>query len=133
MTEMRADLLSQPGSAAYRAATTPHNATVVQRPVMLADIRSPTTPGSKEPEAMWSRVSSGGAKGTRTPALTRQNIGLPADSFRFVPFQCRSLPAVMFSGLEGVKRAVSNAARSSTGDRQVIRRNQEHVIRTGAV
>ena len=36
MTEMRADLLSQPGSAVYRAATTPHNATVVQRPVMVA-------------------------------------------------------------------------------------------------
>jgi hypothetical protein len=36
MTEMRADLLSQPGSAPYRAATTPHNATVVQRPVMVA-------------------------------------------------------------------------------------------------
>ena len=36
MTEMRADLLSQPGSAAYRAATTPQNATVVQRPVMVA-------------------------------------------------------------------------------------------------
>jgi FAD/FMN-containing dehydrogenase len=36
MTEMRADLLSQPGSAAYRAATTPHNATVVQRPVVVA-------------------------------------------------------------------------------------------------
>jgi putative transposase len=33
---MRADLLSQPGSAAYRAATTPQNATVVQRPVMVA-------------------------------------------------------------------------------------------------
>jgi hypothetical protein len=30
MTEMRADLLSQPGSAAYRAVTTPRNATVVQ-------------------------------------------------------------------------------------------------------
>jgi hypothetical protein len=44
MTEMRADLLSQPGSAAYRAATTPHNATVVQRPVMVADIRSPYDP-----------------------------------------------------------------------------------------
>ena len=33
---MRADLLSQPGSAAYRAATTPQNATVVKRPVMVA-------------------------------------------------------------------------------------------------
>ena len=36
MTEMRADLLSQPGSATYRAATAPQNATVVQRPVMVA-------------------------------------------------------------------------------------------------
>lgn len=40
MIEMRADLLSQPGSAAYRAATTPHNATVVQRPVVVAHPRS---------------------------------------------------------------------------------------------
>ena len=47
MTEMRADLLSQPGSAAYRAATTPHNATVVQRPVMVAEIRSSTTLAAK--------------------------------------------------------------------------------------
>jgi FAD binding domain len=39
MTEMRADLLSPPGSAAYRAATTPHNATVVQRPAMVAHPR----------------------------------------------------------------------------------------------
>jgi FAD/FMN-containing dehydrogenase len=35
MTEMRADLCQRP-AAAYRAATTPHNATVVQRPVMVA-------------------------------------------------------------------------------------------------
>lgn len=33
---MRADLLSPPGSDGYRAATTPHNATVVQRPAMVA-------------------------------------------------------------------------------------------------
>jgi hypothetical protein len=33
---MRTDLLSPPGSDAYRAATTPHNATVVQRPAMVA-------------------------------------------------------------------------------------------------
>ena len=103
MTEMRADLLTQPGSAAYRAATTPHIATVVQRPVRLADIRSPTTPGSKEPEAMWSRVFSGGARGTRTPALTRGNAGLPARWLRLVPVQSRSLPAVSFPLLDGVK------------------------------
>lgn len=36
---MRADLLSLPGSDAYRAATTPHNATVVQRPAMVAHPR----------------------------------------------------------------------------------------------
>lgn len=36
---MRADLLSPPGSDAYRAATTPHNATVVQRPAMVAHPR----------------------------------------------------------------------------------------------
>ncbi|MDH6279822.1 FAD/FMN-containing dehydrogenase [Prescottella agglutinans] len=36
MTEMRTDLLSLAGSAAYRAATNPHNATVVQRPAIVA-------------------------------------------------------------------------------------------------
>jgi hypothetical protein len=46
---------------------------------------------------------SGGAKGTRTPALTRQFNDLPAVSFRLVPVQYRSLPAVSFSGLDGVK------------------------------
>lgn len=35
----RADLFSPPGSPAYRAATTPHNATVVQRPAMVAHPR----------------------------------------------------------------------------------------------
>ena len=39
MTDMRADLLSPPDSAAYRAATHPHNATVVQRPAMVAHPR----------------------------------------------------------------------------------------------
>ncbi|HTX93983.1 MAG TPA: FAD-binding protein [Mycobacterium sp.] len=39
MTEMRADLLSPPGSDGYRAATNPHNATVVQRPAMVAHPR----------------------------------------------------------------------------------------------
>ncbi|HME47538.1 FAD-binding oxidoreductase [Mycobacterium sp.] len=36
MTEMRTDLLSWPGSAVYRGATTPHNATVVQQPAVVA-------------------------------------------------------------------------------------------------
>lgn len=36
---MRTDLMSPPGSAAYLAATTPHNATVVQRPAMVAHPR----------------------------------------------------------------------------------------------
>lgn len=39
MTEMRADLLSPPDSVEYRAATHPHNATVVQRPAMVAHPR----------------------------------------------------------------------------------------------
>jgi FAD/FMN-containing dehydrogenase len=39
MTEIRADLFSPPGSPGYRAATTPHNATVVQRPAMVAHPR----------------------------------------------------------------------------------------------
>ena len=46
---------------------------------------------------------SGGAKGTRTPVLTRQNTGLPAVSLRLVPLRSRSLLAVSFSGLDGVK------------------------------
>ncbi|WFR71000.1 hypothetical protein P9209_16505 [Prescottella defluvii] len=33
---MRTDLSSPAGSAAYRAATNPHNATVVQRPAIVA-------------------------------------------------------------------------------------------------
>jgi len=37
---MRDDLLSPPDSAAYRAATTPHNAAVVQRPATVAHARS---------------------------------------------------------------------------------------------
>ncbi|KQY06797.1 hypothetical protein ASD37_11625 [Mycobacterium sp. Root135] len=40
MTDMRDDLLSSPDSSAYRAATTPHNATVVQRPARVAHARS---------------------------------------------------------------------------------------------
>jgi FAD binding domain-containing protein len=40
MTEMRTDLFSPPGSDAYRAATTPHNATVTQRPAMVAHPRN---------------------------------------------------------------------------------------------
>src|SRR5262245_29963958 len=40
MTEMRSDLFSLPGSDAYRAATTPHNATVTQRPAMVAHPRT---------------------------------------------------------------------------------------------
>jgi FAD binding domain-containing protein len=36
MTDMRDDLVSPPDSAAYRAATTPHNATVAQRPAVVA-------------------------------------------------------------------------------------------------
>ena len=39
MTEMRADLLSPPDSVEYRAATHPHNATVAQRPAMVAHPR----------------------------------------------------------------------------------------------
>ena len=55
---------------------------------------------------------SGGAKGTRTPALTRQNTDSPAVSLRLVPVQYLSLPAVMFSGLDGVKSHRSFPIRS---------------------
>ena len=48
-------------------------------------------------------LSTGGAKGTRTPDLTRQNADLPAVSLRLGPIHSRSLPAGMFSGLDGVK------------------------------
>jgi hypothetical protein len=46
----------------------------------------------------------GGAKGTRTPLLTRENAVQTAVSMRLVPVQYRSLPAVSLSGLDGVKR-----------------------------
>ncbi len=39
MTEMRTDLFSPPGSDAYRAATTPHDATGTQRPAIVAHPR----------------------------------------------------------------------------------------------
>lgn len=42
-------------------------------------------------------------RGIRTPAMTRKNAGLPACSLHLVPIQSRSLPAVLFSGLDGVK------------------------------
>jgi len=44
-----------------------------------------------------------GAKGIRTPAPTCGNTTRPAGSIRLVPVQSRSLPAVLFSGLDGVK------------------------------
>ena len=43
------------------------------------------------------------AKGIRTPVLTRKNAGSTVVSFRLVPIQSRTLPAVLFSGLDGVK------------------------------
>ena len=46
---------------------------------------------------------SGGAKGTRTTALTRQNSGSTAVSLPLVTSQSRSLPAVSLSSLDGVK------------------------------
>ena len=56
---------------------------------------------SREIREMPSQTS--GAKGTRTPALTRRNAGLPAVSVRLVPIQSCSLPAGLCSGLDGVK------------------------------
>jgi hypothetical protein len=46
-----------------------------------------------------------GAAGNRTRSSTRQNAVWTADSVRFGPARSRSLPAVSFSGLDGVKRA----------------------------
>jgi hypothetical protein len=59
---------------------------------------------SRMPES-WANHggAKGGAKGIRIPASTRQSTGLPAGSLRLVPIQSRSLPAVLFSGLDGVK------------------------------
>ena len=51
----------------------------------------------------WSYVAKGAAKGIRTPPMTRPNAGLPACALRLVPIQSRSLPAVLFSVLDGVK------------------------------
>jgi hypothetical protein len=45
------------------------------------------------------------AKGDLNPSLTRRNSGLPAVSLRLVPIQYRSVPAVSFSSLDGVKTA----------------------------
>jgi hypothetical protein len=68
----------------------------------------------------WRKIRSGsirfvccGAKGTRTPPLTRKNAVLAAVSFRPVPSQSRSSPAVSFSGLDGVK---STSSRTWTRD-----------------
>jgi hypothetical protein len=44
-----------------------------------------------------------GAKGTRTPGPTRQNTDSPLVSLHLVPIRSCSLPAVSFSGLDGVK------------------------------
>jgi hypothetical protein len=44
-----------------------------------------------------------GAAGNRTRASTRQNAFWTAVSLRLVPVQSRSLPAVSFSSLDGVK------------------------------
>ena len=57
--------------------------------------------------------------------MTRQNTGLPAVSFRVVPVQSRSLPADMFSGLDGVKSShqvsgVHRARRGSPNRRPVV-------------
>jgi hypothetical protein len=48
------------------------------------------------------RICAGGARGTRTPALTRQNADLPAGSLRLIPIQSRSCLAVFFSGPDDV-------------------------------
>jgi hypothetical protein len=41
--------------------------------------------------------------GESNPCLTRQNTDFPAVSFHLVPVRSHSLPAVSFSGLDGVK------------------------------
>lgn len=43
MTHARNDLYSSPGTDTYRAATTPHNATIIQRPAAVAIPAAPTT------------------------------------------------------------------------------------------
>jgi FAD/FMN-containing dehydrogenase len=47
---MRRDLLAQPGSSAYRAATTPHNSTEVQQPVVVAH---PNSAGEAAQAMRW--------------------------------------------------------------------------------
>ena len=42
---------------------------------------------------VWKAPVDGPRMGTRIPALTRQNAGLSAVSFRLIPIQYRSLPA----------------------------------------
>jgi hypothetical protein len=48
--------------------------------------------------------------GHQVGALTRRNAGLPARSLRLVPIQSRSLPAVLFSSLDGVKSEIKAGA-----------------------
>jgi hypothetical protein len=57
------------------------------------------------PVLPFSWCFSGGAKGIRNPPLTRQNAGSLAVSLSLIPIRSRSLPAVLFSGLDSVKRA----------------------------
>ena len=73
------------------------------------------------------------AKGDLNPCLTRQNAGPPAVSLRLGPVQSRSLPAVSFSGLDGVKRG-HLPARDSAGwsERRDIFDADEHAV-AGAV
>lgn len=57
-------------------------------------------------------------RGTRTPAVTCEDAVSPAGSLRFSPVQYRSLPAVSFSGLDGVKSEIK-AGVAGTPERRI--------------
>ena len=63
------------------------------------------------------------------PLLYQAFCRLPADSFRLVPVQSRSLPAVSFSGLDGVKSGhlIHRAGRSRRGGEQFLQGDLEVV------
>jgi hypothetical protein len=73
---------------------------------VLVPLRGSMTESRPTHKSALTCIDSGGAKGTRTPHLTRQNAGLTAVSVRLVPIGSRSLPAVSFSGLDGVKSEI---------------------------
>jgi hypothetical protein len=75
-------------------------------PILDASLDDDSRRGHCACELEFSGGAKGGAKGTRTPALTTQNAVLAAVSFRLDPTCSRSVPAISLSALDGVKSAL---------------------------